>query len=418
MQILYKPILNIHLWHDYALGQPEMPYELATSYDISDIFVLRPTKTCEKTLKNLRWVARSHPQGLTLFAEVEAVTPGDPDTDYRTKIPVDRPARLAFWLEVKDPNFANFTNLPLTAANNQQVYYFSNISGTARSYDRETESDGTETVEYLFLSRPLQAYDESAEYVLGSLIIDENNVFESLTYQASAPSLGDANAWMSLPRSEYVSVQDQLPRQHLSRRQTIGSAIPGSNLAFSLIDINGHRSFEQVVEVPDTHPPGDPLTFSLNFAGQVPGRYQLVIDDTLNAEEFVLFDPLAAPRAFALVELAIASSTVPDTFALLQADGNNTLIQPRNYVLRFKNRATRWRYRTLTPHGLDSLSLPDGFVLIDEQTYVTATPRGLLRQFSLPIPNNGQRNLPFPSAAQINTDDTRPVTQVFSDIYL
>lgn len=415
MQILYKPILNIHLWHDYALGQPEMPYELTASYDVSDILTLRPTKACEKTLKNLRWVARSHSQGLTLFAEVEAVDPGDLNTDYRTKISVDRPTRLTFWLEVKDPNFANFTSLPLTAANNQQIYYFSNISGSARSYDRETEAGGTETVEYLFLSQPLQAYDEAANYILGSLVIDGDNAFESLTYQPSAASLGNSTAWMPLPRSEYVSAQDQLPRQHLSR-QTVTAATPGSTLTFFLTDINDHRSFEQVVTVPDSHPPGDPLTVSLNFAGQTPGRYRWAGDTVASEEVFVLLDPLEAPKAFALVELAIASSTVPAAFALLQADGDDTLIQPQNYIIRFKNRATRWRYRTLTPHGF--ISPPDGFVVIDEQTYATAAPRGLLRQFSSPIPNNGLRNLPFPSPSQIKTDENRPVTQVFSDIYL
>ncbi len=418
MQILYKPILNIQLWHDYALGQPEMPYALTASYGVSDILTLRPTKACEKVLKNLRWVARSHPQGLTLFAEVEAVDPSDPNTDYRTKIPADRPTRLTFWLEVNDPYFANFTSLPLISANNQQIYYFSNVSGSTQSYDRETESGGSETVEYLFLSQPLQAFNATNEYFLGNLVIDDDSVFESLTYQAPAANLGNTDAWKPLPRSKYVSAQDQLPRQNLSRLQTVASASPGSTLKFSLTDINDHRSFEQVVEVPDTHPPGDPLTFSLNFAGQVPGRYQLVINGTLIAGEFVFFDPLAAPRAFALVELAIASSTVPAAFALLKADGDDTLIQPLNYILRFKNRATRWRYRTLAPHGFDSLSPPDGFVVIDEQTYVTAAPRGLLRQFSSPILNNGQRNLPFPSPAQIKTDGNRPVTQVFSDIYL
>lgn len=417
MQILYKPILNIHLWHDYALGQPEMPYELAPNYGVSDILTLRPTKACEKTLKNLRWVARSHPQGLTLFAEVEAVAPNNSDTDYRTKIPVDRPTRLSFWLEVKDPNFANFTNLPLTAANNQKIYYFSNVSGSTQSYDRETESGGTETVEYLFLSQPLQAYNAAAEYFLNSFVIDGDNAFESLTYQSSAANLRDANAWMPLPRSEYISAQDQLLRQHLSRMQTEASASPGT-LTFSLTDINDQRSFEQVVEVPDTHPSGDPLKFSLNFVGQTPGRYQLVVGNTVSEEVFVLLDPLEAPKAFALVELAIASNTVREAFALLKADGDDTLIQPRNYIIRFKNRATRWRYRTLTPHSFDSTAPPDGFVVIDEQTYVTATPRGLLRQFSSPIPNNGLRNLPFPSPAQIKTDDNRPVTQVFSDIYL
>ena len=441
MQILYKPILNVQLWHDYVFqmdemddldpseeifnGQPEMPLKLTADYGISDILILRPTKTCEKTLKNLRWVARSHAQGLTLFAEVEAIKSSDPNTDYRTKIPVDRPTRLAFYLKVNDPYFANFTNLPLVAANNQQIYYFSNISGSAQSYDRETDTGSTETVEYLFLSQPLPAYDATAEYFIGSLVTDGDNTFESLTYQSTTADLDDTEVWMSLPRSEYVSSQDQLPRQPLNRLQTIASASPNSNLSLSLIDINGQRSFGQTVEVPDTHPPGEPFTFGLNFAGQAPGRYQLVINDTLKVDEFVLFDPFAAPKVFAFVELAITSSNVPPAFALTQAEGEQTLIQQRTYIIRFKNRTTLWRYRTQLPHKLTADDLGPSLELVNDRTFVTSQPRGLLQKPNPPIlkapntpPLRGQRYLPFPSSAQIKTDDNRPVTQVFSDIYL
>jgi len=415
MQILYKPILNIHLWHDYALGQPEMPYKLATNYNISDIFVLRPTKTCEKTLKNLRWVARSHSQGITLFADVKVAAPGDPNSDYRTTIAVSRPVRLTFWLEVKDPTFANFTSLPLTPAN-RQIYYFSNRFGTVQTY--EVVSDGMgEAVDVLFLSQPLPTYDASAEYFLGQLVLDGEDTLEALTYQPTAAGAEDTDAWIRLPLSHYVSAQDQLPRQGLTRSQTIPTANPGDRFTFSLQDLNEQRSLTQTVTVPTDHPPSEPFTVNLNFGGQAPGRYQLILNDTLSEGPWVVFDPLAAPRAFGLVEIAVIPDST-DPFALLRLDGSDTMMQPRDYIVRFKNRVTRWRYRTQTPHGFDSTAPPDGFVVIDEQTYVTAAPRPLLRQFSSPIPNNGQRNLPFPSSAQIKTDDDRPVTQVFSDIYL
>jgi hypothetical protein len=438
MRILYRPILNIQLWHDYALeapderetpaqletpynGQPEMPYTLPTDYVISDILVLKPTRACQQTLKNLRWVARPHAQGVTLFAEVDAVDPDDPDTDYRTKIPVNRLARLTFWLEVNDPTFANYTNLPLSPADRGQFYYFSNVSGSTQSYERTTESGDTEIVDYLFLSQPLAAYDANAEYFIGSLVIDADHTYESLTYQSigtDASTLEDTDSWARLPRSEYVSDRDQLPRQNLSRLQNILAASPGSAVTFSLTDINGQRSFTQTTDVPESHPDGDPMMVGLNFAGQAPGRYQLIINNTLTEGAFVLFDPLAAPKAYALVELAIASDSVPEPFECVQFQGEDTIIQPKTYILRFKNRTTRWRYRTLNGHGFDRDAPPEGFEVIDEHTYVTAVPRGLQRQFRLPIPNNGERNLPFPSPSQIKTDDQRPVTQVFSDVYL
>lgn len=399
-----------------------MPYNLDANYNVSDIFTLRPTKACEKILRKMRWIARPHLQGITLFANVEAVSPGNFNTEYRTKIPVNHPTRLTFWLEVSDSYFANFTNLPLTAlpANNQQVYYFSNVSGSTQIYDRESESGGSETIEYLFLSRPLRIYNETAENFLGSLVISGDNTFESLTYQSTAMALNDADAWVRLPRSEYVSDQDQLPLQAHNRLETIFSASPGDNLRFSLTDINDQNSFDQIVKVQDMHSTSNPFMLSLNFSQQTPGRYQyrLMSNADVTEEVFVLFDPQESPKAIALVELAIASSTVSPSFELVKFQGDDTVIQPRDYILRFKNRATRWRYRTLTPHGFDRASPPSGFIVIDEKTYVTVTSRGLLRQFSFPIPNNGQRNLPFPSPSQIKIDNRRPITQVFSDIYL
>jgi len=419
MQILYKPILMIQLWHDYVLGQPTMPHSLSENYDISDICHLVPTAECQKILKNLRWVSRSRSTGMVLFGEVDPVAPEDSNTDYRTQIPVNRPYRLTFWLEVKEPTFANFTNLSLRS-NRNQVYYFSNRFGTIQSYERENNGGTAETVDYLFLSQELPAYNEGDEYRLGQLVIQGGNTLEALSYQSSASANPASEDWATLPLSQYVSGQDQLPHQELNRSYQIASANPGDTFKFTLTDINGNRPFVQTFTAPETHPPSDPITVSLNFTGQIPGRYRLELDGNSIGEEFVLFSSQVAPRVFGLVEIVVVADA-SDPFALLRTDGSDTLIQPRTYIIRFKNRATCWRYRTQKPHGLtDAVLEPEGLTKVDSQTYVTIRPKGLLQKPNPPPLNNSQRNLPFPNAARIKpvTDVDQHVTQVFSDIYL
>ena len=219
MQILYHPILKLELWHDYYMGQPELPQSLPVDYDVAAALTLIPTSDCLQTLRNLRWVPRSQPQGLTLFAEVEAVTPTDPATDYRTKVAVSRPYRLTFGLESRDRTFANFTALPLTPSRDQ-VFYFSNRSGNDQTYTFDDGDGGTDTANYLFLSQPLAAYTPGSQYTLGELVTHGDNTLEAITFPQAAGAAPSTDDWETLSPSQYVSVQDLIPRQGPIRTHT------------------------------------------------------------------------------------------------------------------------------------------------------------------------------------------------------
>jgi hypothetical protein len=419
MQILFRPILDLQLWHDYVLGQPEMPAGLPGDYDVSPVFSLVPSEDCQRTLRNLRWTARHQPQGLTLFAEVEAIAPADPDTDFRTKIPVNRPVRLTFWLVVRDSTFANFTNLPFTQSRNQR-FYFSNRSGNFETYLVETDAGGDEAVDYLFLSLPLPTYAEGDEYILGQLVTRGDSTLEALTYQNAAAATPAAADWATLPLSQYVSAQDLWPIEDVMRSLTIATANPGDTFEFTLTDVSDRQPFSETVTVPDNHPPGDAVALSLNFSGQAPGRYRLDRDGTA-IDEFVLFPRLAAQKALGLIEIVLDASDPTDPFASLRIEGEDTLIQPQTYIIRFKNRSTNWRYHTQRPHGLtDAVLNPEGLTRLDDRTFATLQPVGLLQNPTPPPLSDSQRNLPFPNPARIQpvANAERRITQVFSDVYL
>ncbi|MBD2335991.1 hypothetical protein H6G64_03160 [Calothrix sp. FACHB-156] len=395
---LYKRLLNLELWHDYYLGQPDPPESLPSNYDISSTLALVPTVECLRSLRNLRWVFRPQPRGASIFAQVVEVSPNV----FKTLLKIDRPLRLTFWLLVRDRYFANFTNLPLTTTR-KQIYYFSNTSGNQG--------------QALFLTQPLSAYTANSEYRLGQLVSYAGKTLEALRYQATANTIPNDSDWQTLPNSQYVSELDLLPRQGLYRTYNIANANPGDRFRLMLVDVNQQATYTLEVTIPDRHTPGDDFAVNLNFAGQIPGRYQLLLNGVA-VDEFVLFDPLVGKDAFALIEIAVNSNVVPTAFNLLQPNAGNTLIQPKTYVIRYKNRSTRWRYRYEKPHGFTADKLPD-FELIDAKTYATKRPLGLrLRPDSL-LTDGKDNPLPAPGVALIKPEIKQPSDMtIYSDIHL
>lgn len=395
---LYKRLLNLELWHDYYLGQPDPPESLPSNYDISGTLAVVPTLECLRSLRNLRWVFRPQPCGASIFAQVVEVSPNV----FKTLLKIDRPLRLTFWLVVRDRYFANFTNLPLTTTR-QQIYYFSNVSGNQG--------------QALFLTQPLSAYTANSEYSVGQLVSYAGKTLEALRYQASASAIPNDSDWQTLPNTQYVSQLDLLSRQRLERTYSIKNANPGDRFRFTLVDINQQETYAKEVTISDQHTPGNDFAVNLNFAGQIPGRYRLLLNGA-EVDEFVLFDPFAGRDAFALVEIAVNSNVVPTAFNFLQPDVDKTLIQPKTYVIRYKNRSTRWRYRYEKPHGFTADKLPD-FELIDAKTYATKRPLGLRLQPDSLLTDGKDNPLPAPGVALIKPETKQPSgLTIYSDIHL
>jgi hypothetical protein len=380
------------------LGQPDPP-ALPTSYDISDLLAIVPTSDCVNILKNLRWSFRSQGYGGDIFANVVEDTP----SNFQTQLPINQPYRLTFWLVIKNEYFTNFTNLALSTIQNQ-IYYFSNLNNN-KGYA-------------LFLTKPLLAYTANTEYRLGQMVTHGSNTLESLHYGTSAGNNPNNTDWNILPNSQYVSDRDRLLRQSTSRTQIIQSVNPKDTFRFTLVDVNARETFVFEVTAPSNHQSGSALSVNLNFRGQVAGRYRLILNG-IEVDEFILTESIPPRNAFALVEIVLNPDLVSPAFSLLESNAVKTLIRPKTYVIRFKNRATRWRYRYEKDHGFAENELPK-FDLLDDKTYATKLPLGLcLRPTKLPIDGKGNL-LPAPSVRLIKPeiDPSHNVTNIFSDIHL
>ncbi|PSR18566.1 hypothetical protein C8255_06695 [filamentous cyanobacterium CCP3] len=422
MQILFEPVFYLQLWHDYYLKEPRKSGELPVQDDLSQVVTLVPTHECQASLRRLRWVVRSQLSGLVVLAHVESSpqygSPGGDDSEgsplsLRPVVPVEPDERLTFWMIVRDRTFANYTNLPLTAPRDR-LYYFSNLSGNVAQ-------------QQLHLSRPLSRYTAGQSYPLGHLVTypTQDATLESMQHQPAAarrPKLtatanGTAPAqWQVLPSAQYVSANDLLPRQGRSRLETLSGLTPGQLVQFSLTDLNGQTTFRRQVEVPPDQPVDTEFSVTLNFTDQQPGYYRLWLNEELR-DEFVLIDPMSGQNAFALIEISLHPDAVAPPFQLLSSAG---VLSPKTYRLRFKNRATYWRYHCDRPHGFTATSLPPNLKLIDEKTYASQHPIGLRRQPQSLFRDGNDRPLPAPSPAMIQPtiDTDRTVTAIYSDIYL
>lgn len=401
MKILYKQILNLQLWHDYYLGQPDPSTLPGIDYEISSMLTLVPTAHCQRVLKNLRWIFRPQPWGASIFADVEEINSGSTRPDYQTQIPVDHPQRLTFWLVVRDRYFSNYTNLPLSTPG-QQIYYFSNLSANQGHA--------------LFLSQPLPAYAPHTSYQLGQLVTHDGKTLEGLRNHTSVDDIPDTRDWDSFPGSQYVSSLDRLAKQVLLKTHTLSRADPGETLHFTLVDANQLETWKQKVTVPKNHTSGNAIAVNLNFSGQLPGCYQLHLNNT-PVEKFILYDPMTRSDAFALVEIILNQNLVPPAFSLLQYQEGKTRIRPQTYVIRFKNRATYWRYRYEQPHGFNQDELPD-FQIQDEKTYFSQRPQGLRRRPQRLLSDGKGQPLPAPGVTLIKPETKENAIAIFSDIHL
>ena len=425
MKLVYKKILALELWHDYYLGQPNPSVSLPTDYDLTNKLLLIPTPECEKILKNLRWGFRTQANGATIYASAEKVISGESQDKFETLYPIDKPYRLTFYLVVRDRYFTNYTNLSLHQKRDQ-IYYFSNLSNNQLDYISNGDIKSR-----LFLTKPLVNYAGNTEYHLGKLILNNGKTFEAINHHVSPEEPPQANYWQKnwteLPLSQYVSDLDLLSRPNLVHRYIIPNANPGEVFRLVLKDSNHRVSFVYETRIPDNHPADNSFSVILDFSQQIPGLYHLFSNER-EVDKFVIFNPIKVGNPLALIEIILSQDLVPPGFSLLQYDSEKTLIQPKTYIIRFKNRSTRWRYKYEDFHGfcLNSQSssenqckdIENDFIVVDKQTYVTKRPIGLRDRPETLLSDNGNRMLPMPSVKQILPEiRTNKIVNIFSDIY-
>ncbi len=383
--IKYKVLFSIDVLHHYFLDLGHQHFESLNAekkvrqlgqYDVRRFLELIPTKECKALMKQFQLVSKATSTGIIV---------GSPVNEAGTHPAIEIPSTLKFGFIIKmvDPLFFNYTNLPLQHSPNQK-FYFSNLD--------------QENTEILNLSAPTDIFQNGATYNSGTLLSSANGrtlfsinrntsnaVNAELTKDFVAAEFANNESYSKadivvrtiggidqlfeskidnpndtpndVPGNDWKKLRD-LPLNYVNKNDSISMQSPFFNFTLANDSINAtvelfskDSSGNQLVQQ-DKISAGT-TNIHLDWSSHSSGQYTVKItnddlaadhpDKTIHESSFFLADSFNTQNAFGFIEIHTERSDT-NKYALLNENGSfqNTENQ---YVIRFKNRSTIWRYK-------------------------------------------------------------------------
>ncbi len=338
MNLAYKKIAEIQLWHDYYLAKDASDTEYwLDSYNILNDIDFIPTPACKEALKNHKIVFKKTPTGFQLFARV---VPSDFDASLsKSFIFLDDQVKFDFFIEVKNSYFFNYTNIRFTDQN--KIFYFSNKGKAALPSGDH----------FLTVPHPNVA-SFSVGVQLGDIVENGGKLHELNKNISIVTPFNSTDAFeISDDQRRYVTTQDALQWQGTRYEfKDPNNANPGEVIQFSLVDMDGNKV--DLGKIPSTNQkqshyrtPLDAskaLSHTIDLSNVKQGKYTMSINRIAGviSEDFYLLAKNERPNAFGLIELI--PTDAPSGF--INNQNNESLIEPKTYQIRFKNRTTAWQY--------------------------------------------------------------------------
>ena len=408
--IRYRPLFHVDIAHDYFLSRGDVVFEaqadadraaLASLYSVDDLLERLPDDRTVSVLAGHRMIFRTTLAGFTVAVQV------DPSASpVRPAIPPAPDFRLTFVLRATDKRFANYTELgPATTGfyrfgNDSQngtagVNFLSRrvpaFSATRRYVAGEVRSQAAGPTFDLFLALrdtgpaaapvpadwrriPPDTWSASTTYQMGALVLFGNRLFRALVDQPGT-DLGNAAEWqpVGVLGNQYATVADAV----LPVSNVFNLDISGAALSRATVRVFPSSATVAASEQTFAAEQGTLDQVQIDLRGLTPGPYRADILDAAGAVvsgsefPFYLAPPARTENWFGVIDIGRGTGD----FALFNADG--TLREPR-YVLRFLNRASRWRYifPSAQSVGAGAEVAPEGG---NSRVLVTAAPRPLTR---------------------------------------
>ncbi len=406
--IRYRTLFEVDLAHDYFTSRGEVVLEaqpdadraaLAALYSVADVLDVQPDAPTRAVLAGHRLLFRGTRTGFFVAAQVDAATPPRP-----LVAPGDA-FRLAFLLRLRDARFANYTELGQSA----RFYRFGNdaqnrVAGVshlsqpipafdaAREYragDVRAETAGPTFDLFLALRDtgpsaapaaadwrriPADTFSASATYRAGAVVLAANRIYRALV-DAPGTDLTNAAQWQpgALLGNQYASAADAM-------RADFGFAtldVAAAALPSAIVRVTRAGAAAPASEQRFAAAQGLLSRVQVDLRALPSGTCRLdVLDDAQtpvpgHSTPLFVAPDARSTAAFGVIEIGPGTAD----YALL--DGAGALRSPR-YVLRFLNRATRWRYifPAAQAVGAGADVAPDG---ADPRVLVTAAARPLSR---------------------------------------
>lgn len=317
----YNLLFTLELLHKYFKDQ------------LCADFMITPSDKTKEVLDGHKMIAKQYKHQFYVGVQLDNV--GKP-------LPVPEGGmQLTFFLQLSNPLFFNYTNLPFASPGNN-IYYFTN-----RNNNRSNGKN--------FLSAIYPPYDAAKEYQPGELTTNvSGTVFQAIRKSTGVnPPANDvlSNFWKQVDltsnQNHYMSGADYLQWLPSLFTYTFDVVQPSANI--KVFGYNaGSADYTQLIISNFIHFANPVQGFSLNLSQLTPGKYKLDV----NGKEQLIYinDELSQKKVFAVVEIFNDSSLSAD-YKIMNGD---SLIDPSPaFSVYFLNRSTIWKY--VLPNGINGV---------------------------------------------------------------
>ncbi|WP_160113996.1 hypothetical protein [Aquimarina sp. AU119] len=360
----YRPLFSVQLLIDYYLTEEAGLYQntpenlmedvlenQVNAYNIERDLYIEPIDTTKKLLKDNRLIFKRNSRGFFVSGQVSPLG-SDLFTPF---IPLDEPFSLQFAVYIQNPYFYNFTNVRLEdnlENKDQFIYYFSN---------RVNNVVNNET---LYLSSPVSDFNDSYAYEASEIFIDADALPNPIMLEAienNGPGAFNADNWREIfedvnPLFQFVTNTDRIVSRPSIFKINVENVVE-EILIFFINDHNGNLAKRIRYNTPDT---GTPLIeCELNLRMLDSGCYHIEVQDAIGnplpelSLTFFMDDNIYQQRPFAIIECFHEPDGSLGEYRWLDQNNQNRLLSPE-YTIRWKNRATWWRYYYETAPDLTS----------------------------------------------------------------
>jgi hypothetical protein len=370
--ITYNILFEVNILHHYFLNRGERVFDLMTEeekaeimmkYDVREFFSIIPSDECRKKLEAHQCIFKATSKGLIVGLRAESNGEDPPRFKPFSHLPDD--LEFIFHVHFSDHALMNYSALPLSG-NGGTIYVFGNVSGgVARQYPS--------------ISATAPLFKTGTEYLPGDMVSDNLGNPTKLFIAKLKNTSGTSNTtnWLREKKADgfpvtYANVNDRrtLVRGTFLYRVTTAGVEP----AVTIKNASGNEVKARIDIIP-----GDFRILQVDMRGLPEGIYSMHAESSSPAYSddisFFLLQQSASPVG--VIQVRVKSDQA--AYNLLDAEG--FMLSPE-FRLRFRNRATHWRYigkdfnegsvtglpLPLTRYGfVENVSVPDkDGVLVDD----------------------------------------------------
>jgi hypothetical protein len=332
-QILYENLFELKILHHFFLDKGEVRWDemlpadqdkILAMNDIREIFEITPTPECRQAMLSYHCILKNTHAGIRVGIKSvpDELQPGK----FKAVTPPAPGLVLKFTVRRKDPDFPNYTALPIQG-NENTIFVFKNYTAGAN-------------IKFPSLSAIPPLYDAALVYQPGDMLSDSPvnpaKLFTALLKTSNNTSNGTDWITETGNPTTPLSYANSNDRYRLARGMFVYTMKEPDSSPVAIIKTLSGGPVNPKSEIL----PGEFYSFQADMQNFPQGFYRAHITSAnpLYQDDFLFYLLHQSEPAFGIIEIKTASDQAD--FNLLDGD---VLLSPV-FRLRFRNRRTHWRY--------------------------------------------------------------------------